>query len=237
MTPDRYFTVMKPKTDDRSGDEPDAWDLDAPPPRGGSGADIHGPAEGVRFAELPVRVAAILLDVALLAIMADVGLRVATWILQSSFVRPGQAPADASVVLIALAIPLLLILGGQLGVIVLFLRRFRATPGQMAFGLFTLARGTGLRLSRGGAFTRWLVVYAPVAAFLSGSFIVATIKQISVVAKNPVDSTGALDTFVLFAPLVWGLVIVLTILADRRGRGIHDRLTGSVVVRREGSPN
>lgn len=212
----------------------DSWDLDAARPLTVSGDAPDGPADGVAYAELPVRVFGLLLDVALFAIIAEVGSRVALWLAQSSLTRTSSGTSNDLAGLFALALPLGAIVGSQMAIVVVSLRRYQATPGQMAFGLFTLGRDSGVRLTRGQALLRWPLVYGPVVLFLSGSLFSATLQQIGAVAKNPLQSTDGLNSVLLWAPILWGVIVIVSIVIDGRNRGLHDRLTGAVVVRRSG---
>lgn len=214
----------------RYSDTPAGWDLDWEP-TGRSGAPDRWPPLGdAMYAEFPLRAVAFAVDVALITMLSQllsqvVGL-VLFWVQ-----RGAQQAADAPVGVAGSAV----LLGALLltATSVYFWRVFRATPGQMLFGLFVVRRGNGTLLSRGAATLRWLVLYAPLALMVSYNSLIQAVTTLF----RDVDPV-LVAAIALLVPLAWYLVLALSTLAEaRRGRGLHDRLCGSVVVRRAGPPS
>lgn len=116
-----------------------------------------------------------------------------------------------------------------------FWRVFRATPGQMVLGLFVVQRATGNGLSTQAAALRWLLLYAPLVIQLSGRWLSTLI-----VSNDPYDpiNPNLLIAVTAILPMLWYAVLALSAVGDRRrGRGLHDLVAGSVVIRRAGSPS
>jgi uncharacterized RDD family membrane protein YckC len=113
---------------------------------------------------------------------------------------------------------------------VYFWRTFRASPGQMVFGLFVLERGIGTGLPAGSAFVRWIVLWAPGVISQGAPFIVNAL--LARAGDNPPD-VQLMQAMLTVIPAAWYAILALTVLADRRrGRGLHDLAAGSVVIRR-----
>jgi uncharacterized RDD family membrane protein YckC len=210
-------------------DAPAGWDLDWEP-TGRSGAPDRWPPLGdAIYAEFPLRATAFAIDVALITMLSQLLSQVMGLVL--FWVQRGaQQAADAPVALAGSGVFL-----GALALSatsIYFWRVFRATPGQMLFGLFVVRRGRGSLLSRGAATVRWLALYAPVALMVSYNSLIQGVTTLF----RDVDPVLVAATALLL-PLAWYLVLALSTLAEaRRGRGLHDRLSGSVVVRRAGPP-
>lgn len=214
-----------------STDTPPGWDLDWQP-GGRSGAPYRWPpSQGATYAEFPLRAAAFVVDVLIVTMVTQLlsqmlGLAV-FW-----FQRGDPSTAQLALDVASTIVPL-----GALVVTaasVYFWRVFRATPGQMVFRVFVVKRGTGTLLSRRAAVVRWLLLYAPLAlvvSYSSLSQLVAATGLFDAVDPLLVAAAG------LLLPLVWYLVLAISTLAEhRRARGLHDRVSGSVVVRRAGPP-
>jgi uncharacterized RDD family membrane protein YckC len=91
----------------------------------------------------------------------------------------------------------------------------RGTPAQRLLGMRVVRASDGARLGPGQALVRWLLLGAPLGLA-------------SVVLFRAPASALLLGLI----SLVWYLVILATTARDRRKRGIHDRVAGSVVLRR-----
>jgi uncharacterized RDD family membrane protein YckC len=92
--------------------------------------------------------------------------------------------------------------------------RFGRTPGQRLLGIRVERAADGGRLTPIASVVRWL-------ALVGATGLVAGLLQ-------PVAGAGT-----WLAPLIvgWSLVLLLTTIVSRNGRGLHDGLAGSVVVR------
>jgi hypothetical protein len=209
---------------------PPAWDLDWEP-SGRSGApDRWPPTADASYAEFPLRATAFAIDVVVVAmifqLLGQARAIIMFWL--QRFVP--QETAEAALVIAGLALVL-----GSLALsatVIYFWRVFRATPGQMLFGLFVIRRGSGTMLSRGAATVRWLLLYAPLALILSYSALIDVISTVDRAIDPVIIAAGA-----LLVPLAWYLILALSTLVEgKRGRGLHDRIAGSVVVRRAGPP-
>jgi hypothetical protein len=97
----------------------------------------------------------------------------------------------------------------------------------MLLGLFVLRRTTGDRQGTLAAIARWLMLYAPLTAVFSYPWFASVFA-----AMDPLQ----LGSIALVAPMAWYVILAFSVLVDRRGRGLHDRVASSVVVRRAGPP-
>jgi uncharacterized RDD family membrane protein YckC len=207
------------------------WDLDWAPGRHAGQLERYPPTPEASYAEFPLRALAFLLDVLLLWLLVQLisqgrGL-IVLW-----YTRDSPEANDSTLVVSGLVFALIVVLATASTSY--FWRVFRATPGQMILGLFVVQRATGLLLRRRATVARWLLLYAPLSVLFSYTAIV------DVVIRGQLIEDGdalLLASAAFFLPLIWYLLLGLSVLADRRrGRGLHDRLVGSVVVRRSGPP-
>lgn len=219
--------------------DPAGWDLDAGPFGRTFAPEAQGPAPGVRYPELPIRAAAFALDAVLLIVISDYAFRAVYTFIFSGILGPSVAQGPGSEFLYMVVVTALLALVATQAVVVTYLIRvFRATPGQMAFGLFTLSRRDGRAVSPTAAFVRWLLLFAPLPVLTIGPAVVAVISQIlAFLGQAPADWFALVSTLTQLAPVAWFVALVVSVLLDEHGRGLHDHLSGSVVVRREGPPS
>jgi len=211
--------------------EPGRWDLEWEPVRRAGRPSRFPPSRDAAYSEFPLRALAFALDVVLLTaifqLVGQVRGLAALWITRDD-------PAANDGVLVVSGGLILLGLFLLTASAVYFWRVFRATPGQMLFGLFVVQRATGLVLTRGAALARWLVLYAPMAALVAYTSIIDLLFRSTLLQDADPLLVASLAVFL---PIAWYIVLGLSVLADRRrGRGLHDRLAGSVVVRRAGPP-
>lgn len=212
-------------------DAPGGWDLEWEPLRRAGAPDRLPPSADAAYAEFPPRAIAFAVDVLLLWLIFQLLLQgralVALWLTRDAPQQNDPTLAISGLVVVA-AIALV-----SLGAIY-FWRVFRATPGQMVLGLFVIRRGTGERLTRGGALLRWLALYAPFVLLISYT------QLIDIVFRSDLLPDGDplfVASLAYFLPVAWYVVLGLSVLLEgKRGRGLHDRLAGSVVVRRAGPP-
>jgi uncharacterized RDD family membrane protein YckC len=206
----------------------DAWDLETPPSRWTLAPKRRGPVPGVAYAELPVRAAALVVDLALASVVGEAVARITISMVQGLFLDPTRDLAFFGVVNFAPPVALVVALTAY------FLAAFRATPGQMTLGLFTVRAASGRPLTPVVAIWRAVLMYVPWLLLLLGvaEFFRQVVQQ---------GELSAVPWWVLPAstggPVAWYVLLAMTIVVDRRGRGLHDRLTGASVVRRAGSPS
>lgn len=221
------------------GGEPDeaaAWDLEAEPAGRTLAPTADGPAAGVRYAELPLRAAAFALDAVLIVAATDYTFRSAYSLILSLI--PFPSDPDTPLAQGAILLALLALVAAQAVAMTYLIRVFRATPGQMALGLFTLSRRHGRALTPYGAFVRWLLVFAPLPILAAGPLVISVVSQtLAFGGRPPPGWLAAATTLTQIAPVAWLLLLTVSVLVDEHGRGLHDHLSGSVVVRREGPPS
>jgi len=212
-------------------DAPARWDLEWQPERHAGRPERTPPSLDAAYAEWPLRALAFVLDLVLIYVLFQL-LGQARSLLVLWITREDQATNDGALVTSG-ALLLLAVLGLSL-LAVWGWRVLRATPGQQLLGLFVVERGSGLRLRRRAAFVRWLLLYAPLAALLGYTQLIDVLFRSRLLeASDPL----LVASLAFFLPVAWYLVLGLSVLAERRrGRGLHDRLAGSVVVRRAGPP-
>lgn len=219
---------------------PPAWDLDASPVGRALAPTAPPPADGVDWAEYPLRAGALLIDLAAASVVTDLLGRAMSW-MWNEFVQPvftdpyitgdnGEKIGQA--LLLLLPIILVWVMVGAAAVYLWHV--YRATPGQMALGLFTVDT-VGRALRPGPAAIRF------VALGFGWMIAAAASALVQVVALFGGDMAGSWQEIVyagaLVLPVAWYLLLSLTMLRDPRGRGWQDRAAGSVVVRRSGPPS
>ncbi len=214
--------------------EPQPWTL---PPAGTWGSDAAAwgrmapsaaaPASGVAYAELPLRVVAFLLDLLLLRVLLSVLLEPVYGLLGSLLFPDDQSGLGSY----AFPVLVFLAIAAAHGAAVIYCWRVaRASPGQMLLGLFTLDADAGTRLSVRQAILRWLILFVP-ALLLSG-FASIVVDAASILLGAGSSATFQWRALVPLIAGVWLLLLAVSCLNDERGRGTHDRISGSVVVRR-----
>lgn len=226
-------------SDEDDADEAPGWDLEAEPVGRTLAPKAEGPAPGVRYAEFPIRAAAFALDAVLLIVISDYTSRATYALLFSGILGPQSSQGSQSQVLfLAVILAMIAVVLAQAAAISYLLRAFRGTPGQMAFGLFALDRRSGRALAPSAAFVRWLVLFAPISVLVTGPLAVTIASQfIALSGRPPADWYQPVTTITQIAPVAWFVVLIASVLLDERGRGLHDQLSSSVVVRREGPPS
>jgi len=229
--------------EDETRDEPDpdgapAWDLDVEPVRHAFLPPAPPPADGVAWAELPLRAGALLIDFAIAGVATQLVGRVASWLFES-FVfpqigDPGSQGTTQVIRAASLLLPTAITWALLIGSATYLWRVFRATPGQMALGLFTVGED-GRRLTVERAAVRFVVL--ALAWLLTTA--VGVVSSMSMV-MDPEGGRGWYDAenlVMLVGPLAWYALLTLTIARDPRGQGLHDKVAHSVVVRRSGPPS
>ncbi len=208
-------------------EEPRGWDLNWwPVDRAGAPSRLP-PTDDAVYAEAPVRAFAFVIDAVLALLLGQLASQVLA-LLVAGWSRTAPITQETAVLAASLAHVVTCVLITL--IVVYSWRTFRQSPGQMALRLYVLRRGSGQRLALRRAFVRWLVLYLPLAFVMSYQTFSSALSRI--------PATAQVDSFLtagaaLLLPVAWWLVLGLSVLAERRrGRGLHDRLAGSVVVRK-----
>lgn len=226
--------------DDPRPEGPPPWDLDASPVGRVLAPSAPPPAEGVDWAEFPLRAGALLIDLAVVSVIADLVSRAINWVFNviviPGFTTPYTPEEDRERIwqALVLIVPTAL-LWIAIGVAAVYLWTvYRATPGQMALGLFTVDTD-GRALRRGPAAIRFLALAIP--WILTGA--TSILFQIVQLFSDEATQAWREPLYAVFAvlPLIWFAVLAVTMLRDPRGRGWQDKVAGSVVVRRSGPPS
>lgn len=223
-------------------DDADAagWDFESAPAHHALRPWQRPPMPGVIYAELPLRAIAYLVDLVLVAFVVSVVAHPLVGIAEAAVIPHLDITNDMGLraVLIEVGPPAVVFLAALVAIVYCW-TTFRASPGQMTLGLFTVTRIDGLALTRRQALLRSLLLYGPMVFLWDFAGIAVRLGQL---ATNFGTATDALPTILVYVlleigPLVWIALLTLSIARDRRGRGWHDKLAGSVVVRREGPPS
>ncbi len=214
-------------------DQRASWDLEFEPWRGALAPRGDQPARGVTLGELPIKGIAFLIDVLLIQQSSALVFQVFSFVTSHTILVAATGGVTDPVLAAWIAFGLPLIgLGAIEAIAYVFLYRvYRASPGQMVMGLFTLEVAGGTALSKGRAFVRWVVLLLPALIMSSGDAI-GYLGHFAVQTK--IDQ-AVFQGMAVLLPFIWFVILTITILLNRNGRGLHDRLARSVVVRREGS--
>jgi len=224
---------------DDDTDEATEWDLEAEPAGRTLAPAADGPAPGVRYVEFPLRAAAFALDAVLLIVISDYASRALySFIFSGVLPPPWQQGPGYQFLYLAVVAAVVAMVAIQAIVLTYLIRVFRATPGQMAFGLFTLSMRSGHALTGSTAFFRWLLLFAPLPVLVAGPLVMTVLSQFLSFGGLSLPGWFAIvATVSQLAPVAWFVVLIVSVLLDERGRGLHDYLSGSVVVRRAGPPS
>lgn len=203
----------------------------------GSGALLpkaDDPVPGIRYADLPRRSVAFILDLMLVQTTATLVLQVTGFVAGLTLLNSTGVTDNALNAWLGFAVPTLVLGVVQASVIVFFLRTYAATPGQVILGINTLRASDGQRLGKRRALLRWLATLMPAWAIAASSNIgvwwAASIMRSAQISSDAVFPSG----FAIAVSAVWFVVLFVSMAIDARGRGLQDRLAGSIVVRDEG---
>ncbi len=214
-------------------DQQGSWDLEFEPWRGALAPRGEAPARGVNLAELPIRGISFLIDVLLIQQASALVFQVFSFVTSHTILTAASGGVTDPVLAAWIAFGLPLIgLGAIEAVAYVFLWRvYRASPGQMVLGLFTLDAARGSALSKRRAFVRWALLLLP-ALIMSSADAIGYVGHFAIATK--VDQ-AVFQGMAVLLPFMWFVILTITILLNGQGRGLHDRLATSIVVRREGS--
>lgn len=179
-----------------------------------------GPAPGVAYADLGIRIGAFIID----AVILTIGFWILFFIVGAIFVT------SAFDLGLGIGLVLLVVLGagylvGSAVYYVYTWTTMRASPGQRMLGLETVNAGNGATLTQPQAIRRW--------AFLYGVQAVVTVLQIS--APWFVFSLGffgALAPLLSLLGLAYAIYLLYTTSQSGKRQGFHDVQAGTVVVKR-----
>lgn len=118
-------------------------------------------------------------------------------------------------------------------IVVPALRLLRATPGQRLMGLMTVGAETG-RLGLAAAVVRVFILFLPWAGVASFGFLTGLGDQ-TFQGSTSVDILRIVPWIIRAAALAWYAVLAISIGTAEQGRGLLDRATDAVVVRRLGA--
>ncbi len=179
-----------------------------------------GPAPGVAYADLGIRIGAFVIDAIILA--------VAFWII--FFIFGAIFVASIFDLGLGLGLILLVVLAAVnlIGSAVYFIYTWttmRASPGQRMLGLETVNAGNGATLTQPQAIRRWLFLYGPYALVevlqIGAGWFVFTLGFF-----------GALAPLLSLLSLAYGIYLLYTTSQSSKRQGFHDVQAGTVVVKR-----
>ena len=191
----------------------------------------EGPALGVEYPDMPTRGIAFVLDLLLIQSTGTVLLQPAAFLSGAVILRQQGITDRVIGSWIGFALPVLVVAVLQALVLAGFWRVYTASPGQLLTGLQTVRLRDGRRLSRRAGLVRWLLLFMP-ALMLTASTDLGIWWAFGVGKAS--DQNGA-SGIAITLPVIWYAVLLVSALVDGRGRGLHDRLSRSVVVRRVSS--
>jgi len=180
-----------------------AWQTPPPGP-----AKDPGPAPGIAYADLGIRIGAYIVDAIIAGILfAVVGLIILGVVASIS----GLAGA-----LIGLVFLLAFNVAFSAIYFIYGWTVLRASPGQKVLGLETVNAGDGKTLTQPQAIRRWLFLFGPFALLSAFQLVVG----------------NALGTLFGLASLGYMLYLLYTTYQDPKRQGFHDHQAETVVVRR-----
>jgi uncharacterized RDD family membrane protein YckC len=177
---------------------------------GGFGAPVAaGPAPGVTYADLVMRIVAYIIDSIIFFIVAVV---LGSLIVLGIFAGGGVVELIGTVLLVALS------LVGSAIYFVYFWTTMRASPGQKMLSLETVNAADGATLTRDQAIRRW--------AFLFGPFALG-----SALGYAP-GVLGVLGSLVGLLAIGYALYLLYSVSQSPKRQGFHDVQAATVVVKR-----
>jgi RDD family len=210
------------------------WSPDLDIGRGALSPKADDPAPGIAYADLPRRSVAFFLDVMLVQTTTTLVLQVTGFVAGLTLLNATGVTDNSLNAWLGFALPTLVLGILQALVIVFFLRSYAATPGQVILGINTVRASDGQRLGKGRALVRWLATLMPVWAIAASSNLgvwwAASIMRSASISADAVFPSG----FAIAVSVIWFLVLLVSMLLNSQGRGLQDRLAGSVVVSDEG---
>lgn len=163
-----------------------------------------GPAAGISYAELGIRIGAYIVDVIILFVVALIVNAVLVAVLFAS----------GAILIGSLIILVINVILGAVYFIYTW-TRMKASPGQRILGLMTVNEGDGSALTTNQAISRYLVMFAP--GYIGG------------LASNIIG--GVIGLILSLLGLGWTIYLLYTTANDPKRQGFHDKYAKSVVVK------
>ena len=170
-------------------------------------ATEKGPAPGVEYAELPIRIGAYIIDAVILA----VAFFIVSFVIVAVFLFTGLW-------FIGWVISAALYVAGSAIYFIWSWRNLRASPGQKILNLETVTAGTGTTITMDQAIKRYIFLFGPsllAEVFSFGGFGFAIL--------------GTLIGLAAFIYVIW---LLYTVSQSPKRQGYHDVQADTVVVRR-----
>lgn len=168
-----------------------------------------GPAAGIAYADLGVRIGAYIIDLIILFI----GIVIVNAILFSFAFLGGGFGALVVVALVAGVINLVI----SAVYFVYTWTTMKASPGQRMLGLLTVNEADGAALSQNQAISRWALLSAP--------------SIVGLVFQQALSYGNILGLLVFLIGVGWTLYLLYTTANDPKRQGFHDKYAKSVVVK------
>jgi uncharacterized RDD family membrane protein YckC len=167
-----------------------------------------GPAAGIAYADLGIRIGAYIVDAIILSLVIVVMYSILAGILILGGGFGGLLIFAVIAGVLSLAISAVYF--------VYTWTTMKASPGQRVLGLMTVNEADGNALTQNQAITRWAILSAP--------WIVGLVF-------NQAYSTSLLGLLVSLAGLGWTIYLLYTTANDPKRQGYHDKMAKSVVVK------
>jgi uncharacterized RDD family membrane protein YckC len=169
-----------------------------------------GPAAGISYAELGMRVGAYIIDLIILFIVGFIVNVILATILFASLFTVGTG------IFVILGLVVLAINVVLAGVYFVYTwTTMKASPGQRMLGMMTVSEADGAALTQNAAITRYLYMFAP--------------GYIGALASNVVG--GIIGLLLSLVGLGWTIYLIYTTANDPKRQGYHDKMAHSVVVK------
>jgi uncharacterized RDD family membrane protein YckC len=208
------------------------WVLEPEPPEVFA-PSADGPAPGVEYPDFAIRSLAFVIDLLLIQSTGTLLLQPAGFLASKLLLSTSGPPDQVVGSWLGFFLPVVIVAIIQALILAGFWRAYTASPGQMLTGLQTVRHADGHRVSRRAAFVRWLFLFFP-ALVLTASTDIGIWWSYALGKGTQADQTTA-SGMAITLPVIWYVVLLVSALVERHGRGLHDRLARSVVVRRIGS--
>lgn len=203
------------------------WVLEPEPGEAFAPTDA-APANGVEYPDIPLRSIAFVIDLIIIQATATAVLQPAAFVAGVAILSQQGIPDTLIGSWVGFGVPVLIVALLQALILAGLWRVYTASPGQLLTGLQTVRERDGRRLSRSASLVRWIFIFLP-ALMMAASTDLGVWWAFGIGAHS--DQNGA-SGFAITLPVIWYGVLLLSAVIDKRGRGLHDRLSRSVVVRR-----
>ena len=182
----------------------------------------EAPAPGVEYPDFAMRSLAFAIDLLLIQSTGTVLLQPAGFLAGKLLLSASGPPDQLVGSWLGFFVPVVIV---QALILAGFWRVYTASPGQMLTGLQTVRNADGRRLTRRAALVRWLFLFFP-ALLLTANTDIGIWWSYALGAGNQGDQTTA-SGIAITLPVIWYLVLLVSAMLERHGRGLHDRLSPS----------